>query len=135
MPNHLGPLPKPTLDDQGFWDACNNNRLVIQRCSDCHTLRHRPRPMCPHCRSMRYDWATVSGRGTLYSFSVVHHPLRESMRDHVPYVIALVELEEGPRLITNLVGTAPDHVRIGLPVHVFFDEVAPGIKLPRFRAI
>ena len=132
MTNPLGPLPQPTPDDQGFWDACNDGRLVIQKCSGCGALRHLPRPMCPKCRSMRYEWAPMSGRGVVHSFTVVHHPVHPALRDQVPYGVVLVELEEGPRIVSNMLDMPVEDIAIGLPVVVTFQEVAPGVKLPKF---
>ena len=131
--NPLGPIPRPTLDDQGFWEAVNRGQLVMQRCGDCGAYRHLPRPMCPKCNSMRWEWAPVSGRGTVHSFTIVHHPLVPSLEDQTPYDIVLVELEEGPRIISNMVDTPPDEVRIGMPVEVAFQRVSEEIALPKFK--
>jgi uncharacterized OB-fold protein len=131
--NPLGPIPRPTLDDQGFWEAANRGQLVMQRCSDCAAYRHLPRPMCPKCNSMRWEWAEVSGRGTVHSFTIVHHPLIPSLRDLTPYDIVLVELEEGPRIISNMVDTPHEDVHIGMPVVVTFQRVSEEIALPKFK--
>ena len=133
MAKILGPVPVPTLDDKEFWEACNRDELVIQQCADCSTLRHLPRPMCPKCHSMRVQWPVMSGRGTVHSFTFIHNPSHPALRDQVPYNVVLVELDEGPRVISNLLDTPFEDIHIGMPVVVVFQEVSPGVKLPKFR--
>ncbi len=89
--------------------------------------------MCPHCHSLRFGWAVMSGRGVVHSFTVVHHPVHPSLQSQVPYGVVLVELEEGPRVISNMVDTPVDDIAIGLKVEAVFEEVAPGVKLPKFK--
>jgi len=133
MDSPLGPMPQPTLDDQEFWEACNRDELVIQQCAECGTLRHLPRPMCPKCYSLQYQWPVMSGRGTVHSYTVIHNPAHPALRDRVPYNVVLVELEEGPRVVSNVVDTPSEGIHVGMPVVVLFQEVAPGVKLPKFR--
>lgn len=125
--------PRPALnDDNRFWfEAAAEKRLVVQRCSSCATLRHPPGPCCPHCRSLEWDTVEASGRGTVYSYVVAHHP-RHPAFDY-PLLVAVVELEEGTRLITNLVDVAPDDVRVGMPVTLAWLEADPDLTLPVFR--
>ena len=119
-----------TQDTQFFWDGVKAHRLLIQRCGGCGTLRHPPRPMCPHCHSLEWDSIEASGRGTVFSFVIPHHPPLPWFPES--YVVALVELEEGTRLVTNLVGVAPEHVSIGMPVRVRFEAFDDGLVLPLF---
>ena len=119
-----------TQDTQFFWDGVKAHRLLIQRCRGCGTLRHPPRPMCPHCHSLEWDSIEASGRGTVYSFVIPHHPPLPWFPE--PYVVALVELEEGTRLVTNVVGVAPENVSIGMPVRVHFEAFDDGLVLPLF---
>ena len=119
-----------TPDTQFFWDGVKAHRLLIQRCRGCATLRHPPRPMCPHCHSLEWDPIEASGRGTVFSFVIPRHPPLPWFPE--PYVVALVDLEEGTRLVTNLVGVAPEAVSIGMPVRVRFEAFDDGLVLPLF---
>src|SRR5262245_9028678 len=96
------PRPRQNQDSAFFWDGVAKGELRIQRCSGCELLRHPPRPMCPRCQSLDWDHAVASGRGTVYSFVVHHHPPVYGLE--VPFTVALVELEEGTRIVGNLVG-------------------------------
>jgi len=119
-----------TSDTQFFWDGVRAQRLLIQRCAGCRAVRHPPRPMCPHCHSLEWDTIESSGRGTVFSFVIPHHPPLPWFPE--PYVVALVDLEEGTRLVTNIVGVAPDAVTIGMPVVVRFEHFDDDVVLPLF---
>jgi hypothetical protein len=127
------PLPRVDEESRGYWEGLARHELWVQRCRDCAAVRYPPRALCPTCLSAATDWVRASGRGTVYSFTVTHQNHAPGFRDEVPYVLAFVELEEGPRLMTNIVGCAPDAVRIGMPVVVVFDDVTPEITLVKFR--
>ncbi len=122
--------PEPGPDDAPFWEAAADDRLVLPRCRACGTFIWYPRTFCPACRSIGVDWVPASGRGTVYSFSVAQRG-NGPWRDRAPFVIAYVELEEGPRVMTNLVGVDPDSVGIGDPVTAVF-ESAGDTKVLRF---
>ena len=122
--------PSMTADTQFFWDGVKEHRLLIQRCAACGTLRHPPRPMCPHCRALEWDTFEASGRGTVFSFVIPHHPPLPGFEE--PYVVALVDLEEGTRLVTNVVGVAPEAVTVGMKVCVQYGDFDGGIVLPLF---
>jgi uncharacterized protein len=124
--------PSMTADTQFFWDGAKEHRLLIQRCVGCKTLRHPPRPMCPSCHSFEWDTLEASGRGTVYSFVMPRHPPLPWFDDG--YIVALVELEEGTRLVTNLVGVDAGAVSIGMPVAVRFEEFDGGLVLPLFTS-
>ncbi len=117
--------PAVTPDTQPFWDGCARGELLLQRCSDCATLRHPPSPICPHCRSVRSEWIPASGRGTVYTFTVVRQALGKGWEPLVPYVVAVIELAEGPRLLTNVVNIPPEAVSIGMAVEVVFEGGLP----------
>jgi hypothetical protein len=136
MPQYAGPIPVPTPETRPFWDATRRHELTLPRCRACGTLHYYPRASCPHCLSGDLAWERVSGRGRLHTFTIVHRgqrgfPLGE------PYVIAIVELDCGPRMMSNLVGVTmdPAQVRIGMPVEVVFEDVSDTIALPRFRPV
>ena len=122
--------PSMTADTAFFWDGVKERRLLIQRCHQCGTLRHPPRPMCPECRSLEWEAIEASGRGTVFSFVMPRHPPLPWFDG--TYIVALVDLEEGTRLVTNLVGVEPDDVTIGMPVVVRFEEFDEGLVLPMF---
>jgi uncharacterized protein len=134
-PQAARPRPRPALthDNRFFWEGVAQRELRIQRCNECHRLQHPPGPMCPGCHGLELGFVRASGRGTVYSFVVAHHPAIPPFE--YPNLIALVELEEGTRLVSNLVGIERDDVRIGMPVAVEFAEVEPGRLLPRFRPV
>jgi hypothetical protein len=127
----LRPRPALTEDNSFFFDGTREGKLLIQRCGSCGTLRHPPRPACAVCRS--FDWDTVesTGRGTVYSYVVVHYPQVPAF--DYPLPIAVVALEEGTRLVADLIGIDADAVAIGLPVAVEFVAVDDELTLPMFR--
>ena len=129
------PLPRPGPDDQPYWDFCRNRDLRIQRCSDCGTFRHPPAPVCAHCGSFAKDWAPVSGRGTVFSYTVIHHAVHPALKQAVPYNIAIVLLDDAGdvRLVSNVIDAAPADMRIGMPVQLAWDATADGGFVPRFR--
>ena len=127
------PLPRIDEDSRGYWEALARHELYFQRCRDCGTKRFYPRALCTECLSQATDWVRASGRGSVYTFTVTHQNQAPGFREELPYVLALVELEEGVRMMTNIVGCAPGSVRIGMPVELVFDDVTPDVTLPRFR--
>ncbi len=115
-----------------FWEALRSHRLLLQRCDDCGRYRFVPGEMCSLCYSRRMTWTAVSGRGTLYTYTVVRRAPTPAYQAQAPYVLVEVELEEGPRVTSTLVDMEPENVRIGMPVVVVFDDVAPDLTLYRF---
>ena len=130
---YVKPLPRIDEETKGFWEACQRHELYLQRCRDCDTLRYYPRAVCPGCLSDRVEWVRASGQGTVYTFTVTYQNQAPGFRDALPYVLAYVELDEGVRMLTNIVGCSPDDVRIGMPVEVVFEDVTPSVTLPTFR--
>ena len=128
--------PRPVADweTRGYWEGAGRGELVLQRCKACGTVQHRPRALCVTCFKDEIEHFVASGRGTVYTFTVTEQNQAPPFRDSLPYVLAYVELEEGPRLLTNIVGCTPDEVRIGLPVRAEF-RTAPGdaLGVPVFR--
>jgi uncharacterized protein len=122
--------PSMTADTQFFWDGLKEHRLLIQRCAACHELRHPPRPMCPACHSFDWDTIEATGRGTVLSFVMPHHPPLPWFDDG--YIVALVALDEGVRLVTNLVDVTAADTAIGMPVTVRYAEFDGGLVLPLF---
>ena len=125
--------PRPALnEDNAFWfAAAREHRLVIQRCAACGVLRHPTGPMCGECRSTDWDTVDASGRGTVYTFVVNHHPQIDAF--DYPLIVAVIELEEGTRLIANMTGVEPADVHIGMPVELDWIDADPELTLPAFR--
>ena len=123
--------PTTTPDTKFFWDALKEGKLLIQRCAGCATLRHPPRPMCPRCNSLTWDTVESSGRRPLYSFVLPRHPQWPWFDG--TYIVALVELEEGTRIVSNLCDVDPADVTIGMPVQAFIEHFDNGVSLPQFR--
>jgi uncharacterized OB-fold protein/acyl dehydratase len=130
----LGKAIRPAigLDSEYFWEGTRLGELRIQRCADCGTLRHPPGPMCPSCHATKRDHIVASGRGTVYSFVVHHHPPVPGKI--TPFVVGLIELEEGLRIMGNVL-CAPDDVRIGLPVEVKFEQVDDALTLAQWQPV
>ena len=128
-------LPTPDEDTQPFWDGANAHKLVIKRCNACGEFHHYPRPFCPKCWSPDVEWYEASGRATLYTWSVVYVNELPPFPERLPYVAALVDLEEGPRMMTNVVDCEFDELEGGLALEVVFEQVSddPRVTLPRFR--
>jgi uncharacterized protein len=125
------PAPIVTEDNAAFWDAADAGRLVAQWCAKCGRVRHPPRPMCPECNSLEVEMTTLSGRGVVYSYAVLHHPQHPAFE--YPVLAALIDLDEGIRVVSNLVGLEPDEIRIGLPVQVEFVSTDGDHRVPVFR--
>ena len=132
-PQMSKPRPVPTPVSQPFWDALRDERVALQRCDECDQWVYYPRSRCPRCLSDRLTWTTVDGRGTVYTFTVAEQPTAPPFADEVPQVLAVVELTEGVRVSTTLVGVDPGAVTVGLPVEPVFDHGDDGITLLRFR--
>ena len=125
----------PDAWTEPFWLEARKHRLVAPQCTSCGAFRMPPGPFCPKCRQQDVAWIELSGRGTVYSFIVTHQALIPQLADYVPYVAAVVELDDAPgiRLVTNLVDTEIDDIRIGMPVSVTWDDVHANATIPRFR--
>lgn len=132
MADAAKPRPEITAESRPFWEGCARHALLVQRCRGCGARQHYPRGVCAHCWSDDLEWQPASGRGRVYTFTVVHRSQARGFRDEVPFVIAWVELEEGVQLLTNLVGCDPARVAIGQEVRVTFEDVGPGLSIPRF---
>jgi uncharacterized OB-fold protein len=129
------PLPRPSPESAPFWEACRERRLSLQRCARCASFWFPPSPLCPECLSDAWSWETASGRGTLFSFVIMHRVYHPGFADDVPYAVAVIALGEGPRLIGSLVDHAPAELRVGMPVEVTFESVTEEVVLPRWRPV
>ena len=131
---YSGPIPKPTPETRPFWEAARQHKLLIQRCNDSLQHYFYPRPLCPHCLSRNVVWVEASGRGLLHTFVINQRPPR-GFPATGPVILGIVQLDEGPRLMTNIVGVDPDptKLRCDMPVEVVFDDITAEISLPKFR--
>ena len=126
-------LPTPDNVSLPFWAATREGKLLIKRCASCGRAHWYPRPFCPHCWSERVSWEEASGRATLYTWSVVYQNDLPPFPARVPYVAAVVDLEEGPRMMTNVVDCNFEDLAVGMPLEVTFREETEEITLPLFR--
>jgi hypothetical protein len=127
-------LPYATIDTKPFWDGCLEGRLLLQRCSTCGALRHPPSPICPTCLSDAHEWIPARGRGSVYTFTVVREP-RRGWEKLTPYVLAVIALEEGPHVLSNVINIASEQVVIGMPVEMTFAALDGSTKLPLFQPV
>jgi uncharacterized OB-fold protein len=127
------PVPRPAPESNPYWEAARQHRLSLPRCDACEQYWFPPSRSCPHCLSANFTFHDVSGRGKVYSFVTFHRPYHPAFTEEVPYVVALVELEEGPRLLTNILGIAAEDVKCDMPVAVTFDDVDAEHSIPKFR--
>ncbi len=134
MTEYAKPLPDVADPNMApYWEAAKRHELRMQRCGSCDYVRFPPARHCPECLEENDDWVALSGRGTVWSFGVYHHLFNRAFADDIPYNVALVQLEEGPRLVTNIVGVANEAIEMGMPVEVAFDDVTDEVTLVKFR--
>lgn len=133
QPVYGKPLPEPNAVTQPFWDAAKEHRLLLQRSKSTGQYVYYPRAVSPFGPDDVLEWSEVSGRGTVYSYTVANRPTGPQWTDDVPYVIAIVELEEGPHMTANILGCPPSDVRIGMPVAASFEDVTSEVTLVQFR--
>ena len=133
------PLPAITTEAKPFWDAAALQKLIIQRCKDCNAWVWTPRPSCNECGSEKVEWTQMSGKGEVYSFTVIRQVVgraaSKAFEPDIPYVIAWVDLDEGPRLITNIIGCSVEDVKLGMKVTVQFEKASEKLWLPKFKPI
>lgn len=129
------PAPVPTEATQAFWDATAQGVLLVQRCGACHRVQSIPRLFCRHCGADAPLWERSTGLGRIYTFTVNHRAANPHMADKLPYVVAVVELDEGTRLMANIVDAPPDDVRIGDRVRVRFLPLTETLSLPQFERV
>jgi len=127
------PLPEPSAVSAPFWEGLNAGELRLQRCVTCSRYVFYPRSVCPHCLSDQLEWQTASARGRLYSYTIVRRAMNPAFAADVPYVFAIVELKEGPRVTTNLINCAPEYARVDMPVKAAYDSVTSEIALLKFE--
>lgn len=127
------PLPIPDAESAEFWKAARRHELLIQRCKSCKEHIFYPRALCPNCLSLDLEWVRASGKGRLYSYTVVRQAPRPAFEKDLPYVVAIVQLDEGPRLMSNLVGCKLEDIKVNMPVTVVFEDATSDVSLPKFK--
>jgi hypothetical protein len=126
-------VPKPDSLTQPYWDGARARTLLLQRCRQCAHSWHPPLPICPECHAKDYEWHPSSGKGVVYSCTIVEHAAHVASDGRTPYLVALVTLVEGPRVVSNILNCEMSDVKIGMPVSLTFQEIAPDIVLPQFE--
>ena len=126
-------LPQPDLETQPFWDAAREGKLLIKHCNACGEYHFYPRPFCPKCWSDDVEWFEASGKATLYTWSVVHRNDLPPFGERVPYVAAVVDLAEGPRMMTNVVDCESDALEIGMALDAVFHPTSDEVTIVQFR--
>jgi uncharacterized protein len=129
------PVPRPSPESEHYWQAARARRLELPRCNACGKMWFPPSQSCPNCLSADFAWTPVSGFGKVFSFVTYHRVYHPAFAGDVPYVVALVELDEGPRLLTNIVGVPPDKVACDLRVKVVFDDYGEDVAVPKFTPL
>lgn len=132
MAQESKPLPVIDADTRPFWDAACEGKLKIKSCDECGRAHFYPRALCPHCHSDRLDWIEAKGTGEIYTFTIARRGAGKAFEADAPYVVALIQLDEGPRMMSNVVTDDVESVRIGQRVRVVFAEAGEGVVLPKF---
>lgn len=135
MKEYKKPLPQPTPWSKPFWDGCKRRELLIQKCKDCQNPNFYPKLFCPNCLSLNLEWVKASGRGKVYSYTVVYSYQPTEFSEDVPYIVAVIDLQEGVRMMSNIVGCPPEAVKCDIEVEVVFDDVTEEITLPKFKPV
>ena len=133
MSEYQRPIPIPDVDSEAFWEGCKAHELVIKRCKNCGYYIHYPKPRCPRCWSTEVENTNVSGRGTVYSYTIVHASVAPGFEPPFPVALVSLEEQEDVRLMTNIVECPQEDIRIGMPVEVTFQDVLPNVTIPLFK--
>lgn len=133
--SYAKPVPKINADNRPFWEGCRQHELRFQQCRECGQVRWPPSDLCPQCHSTTTDWLISRGIGRVYTFAVYHTAFHPGFKADLPYTVAMVELDEGPRLMTNIVDCLTDRVRCDMRVEVTWEDVDERITLPKFRPL
>jgi uncharacterized protein len=127
------PLPQPNADDKFFWDGCRKHKLLFQKCLNCGLVRCPPSIICPNCYSDNTKLIEATGKGKVYTYIVYHRAYHPGFESEVPYVTAVIELEEGPHFLSNIIGCSPDEVKCDMHVKIFWEDISGEYSLPKFK--
>ncbi len=125
--------PEKDYDSVPYWESLKNHKAKIQRCEECGKFRFPPAPTCYYCGKASGIWENISGKGKIYSWIVINHPIDKRLSNEVPFVVALIELHEGPRVVGRLIGCNKDEIKSGLPVQVLYDDLDSELTLMNFQ--
>jgi uncharacterized OB-fold protein len=131
METYTKPVPRVTEETKPYWEGCRRHQLLIQRCKGCGKFQFYPRALCSHCLSDSLEWVEARGTGTIYSFSNVYRPPSKEFKE-LPYIVAIIELDEGVRMMSNVVNVQPGEVWVGMRVKVVFEDIHEDLSLPKF---
>ncbi|MBI2872803.1 MAG: Zn-ribbon domain-containing OB-fold protein [Chloroflexi bacterium] len=131
------PVPRPLNPEhtKPFWDAAKRHELVLPRCTKCSRYHFYPREECPYCMTPTLEWVKVSGKGRLYTYNVVYQPQNRAFVSEVPYVYAVIQLEEGVKMVSNIVGRPKEELKVDMPVEAVFEDVTPEWTLVKFKPV
>jgi len=135
MSEYKKPLPEVQPWSKAFWTASKQHKLLVQECQECNSKIFYPRKLCPECWSSNLAWSEASGKGKIFSFTLTMAGVEKKFQENLPYVLALVDLKEDVRMMTNIVECKPEDVRIGMDVEVVFEEVSEEFSLPKWRPV
>jgi uncharacterized protein len=133
MPEYKKPIPVPSAEAQPYWDGLRDRKLLMPRCDACGKYWFPPSLLCSHCNATKWTWASTSGRGRIFSYVVYHRVYHPGFADEVPYAVSVIELDEGPRMISNVIGIAPDKLACDMRVEVVYQPITETITLPKFK--
>lgn len=129
------PIPTPDAASQAFFDGAKEGKLMLRYCPNCSRWLAPASDACDECFSDQLDWKQASGNGEIYTFGIMHQVLHPGFKDEVPYNVVQVELAEGPRIMSNIVGTPNDQIKVGMKVQVYFDKLSDEVTVPKFKAV
>lgn len=132
MSEYAKPLPYPTVESEPFWEGCKRHELLLPQCRGCSGYWFPPGATCPHCWGAEWDWRKASGRGRIHSFGVYNRVYHPGFEGEIPYVLAVIQLEEGPRLVSNVINESPEKLQCDQPVEVVFEDVTEDVTLYKF---
>ncbi len=135
MTEYAKPLPTLTDENRPFWEGCRAGELRMQQCRDCGHIRYPIQEICPTCLSERTEWTRLSGRGRVLARLVFHQIYHKAFAGDVPYNVVLVQLDEGPRMFSNVVGVPNEAITVGMPLEAVFEPATPEVTIPRFRPV
>ena len=133
MTTYAKPLPAVNSDTAPFWEYCKKHELRMQKCAQCGHVRYPPSIICPKCQSMEAEWTKLSGKGKVYSFVIFHRVYNEAFSKEVPYAVAIIHLDEGPRILSNVTGCKLEDIKCDMPVEMYFEDVTDEFALPKFK--
>jgi uncharacterized protein len=135
MAEYNKPIPVPSSESKPYWDGLRDHKLLMPRCDACQGYWFPPSLLCPRCNSAKWTWTAASGLGRIFSYVVYHRVYHPGFADEVPYAVAVIELDEGPRMISNVIGIAPDKLVCDMKVEVVYQTITEAITLPKFKPV